>query len=192
MQTRLGTHGRHVFGYTSPCASEQSVQRQLEILVEHGVAPDDVFSEAAPWGAERPALAALMERLGDGDSVVVVGLHRLGHSAAEIVDQVLAFQSRGITLTVLSNPAEAPPLPVPAIGGPAHFLGALHANSHDGPTKPFGRSRPIGRPVALDAARTDTARRMIASGMSKTAVAKILGVSRPTLYKALAALDEQS
>jgi DNA invertase Pin-like site-specific DNA recombinase len=48
------------------------------------------------------------------------------------------------------------------------------------------RGQSIGRPRALDEAKTALAQRMHASGESASTIATALGVSRATLYRALA------
>ena len=129
------------------------------------MAGDRIFSEHSPGVGRRPALAALTESVAEGDSVAVLGVHRLGFTSVEIVDRLIDFNERGIGLRILRNTvAVSEELLQPG---------------------PFGRIRPIGRPRALDASTIAFAHRMIADGVSKTAVAKALGVSRPTLYKAL-------
>lgn len=186
----LGDRGGRAFGYASACASVQSLDHQRKILVESGLAVDAVFSEPTPWTGRRAALTMLLALVRAGDSVAVVGLHRLGHTDAEIADRLADFEERGVFVRVLENTADSPLIPISVKRGATHPLAVPPADEPGLVAQPFGRSRPIGRPAALDAAKTAAARRMLAGGMSKTAVAKALGVSRPTLYKALADLED--
>ncbi|MEO3758539.1 helix-turn-helix domain-containing protein [Mycobacterium sp. B14F4] len=51
------------------------------------------------------------------------------------------------------------------------------------------RKRPVGRPRALDAEKVALVNRLHALGVSKSAIARTLGVSRPTVYRALADVE---
>ncbi|ODQ92523.1 hypothetical protein BHQ18_02005 [Mycolicibacterium flavescens] len=165
------------------------MDRQRKVLVESGIAADAVFDELTPWTGRRAVLTMLLTTVRPGDSVTVVGLHRLGHSDAEIADRVADFRARGVFVRALTDTSDETLIPISFNRGPTHPL-AVQPAADAGPiAAPFGRTRPIGRPAALDASKTAAARRMLAGGMSKTAVAKALGVSRPTLYKALAASE---
>jgi DNA invertase Pin-like site-specific DNA recombinase len=54
------------------------------------------------------------------------------------------------------------------------------------------RGQSIGRPKALDASKTKLAQRMHASGESAATIAATLGVSRATVYRVLAEIDDDS
>ena len=181
MLQTLGMGAGRAFGYAAACSAPQSLHRQHSVLVHSGVAVDRIYCEQSPHDGQRPALAALTECTAEGDSVAVLGFHRLGHTASEIVHRLIEFNERGIALHVLRNTVQAP-----AIGGADLHLDDLVGDDVVRLGQPFGRSRPIGRPRILTASTTAFARQMIDDGVSKTAVAKALGVSRPTLYKALA------
>jgi DNA invertase Pin-like site-specific DNA recombinase len=55
----------------------------------------------APTREQRPGLAALLDYAREGDSIVVVGIDRLGRNAAEVMTTIRELGERGIVLRSL-------------------------------------------------------------------------------------------
>jgi DNA invertase Pin-like site-specific DNA recombinase len=144
---------------------------------------------------DRPGLAALMEYVREGDTVVVWKLDRLGRNTMHILETAKVLTERGVTLISTSDGIDsstpAGRMMIGVLGSLAEYERELtkertalkRAASRAKGTK-FGRPRKVE-----DAEHIVTAKRMKAGGHTGKAIAKYLGVSRATLYRYLAHED---
>ena len=141
---------------------------------------------------DRPGLAALMDQLRAGDTVVVWKLDRLGRNTLHILDTVKALTDRGVALVSMTEGIDsstvAGRMMIGVLGSMAEYERELtkertalkRATSRANGTK-FGRPRKVD-----DTEHITTAKRMKADGHTGKDIAKYLGVSRATLYRYLA------
>jgi DNA invertase Pin-like site-specific DNA recombinase len=141
---------------------------------------------------DRPGLAALMEYVREGDTVVVWKLDRLGRNTLHILETVKALTSRGVTLISttdgIDSSTAAGRMMIGVLGSLAEYERELikertalkRTTSRANGTR-FGRPKKVG-----DAGHIATARRMKLDGHTGRAIAKYLGVSRATVYRYLA------
>ena len=86
-----------IFGYVRVSTADQSLDLQTDSMTRAGILPDAVFSDVASGRkADRPGLMAMLAQLGEGDTVVVWRLDRLGRSMLHLADLLGRFQSWGI------------------------------------------------------------------------------------------------
>jgi len=177
-------------GYTRVSTVAQTLEQQNAALEAAGVMKtfSDVMSGARD---DRPGLAALMEYVRAGDTVVVWKLDRLGRNTLHILETVKALTDRGVTLISttdgIDSSTAAGRMMIGVLGSLAEYERELtkertalkRATSRANGTK-FGRPRKVG-----DAVHIATAKRMKADGHTARAIAKYLGVSRATLYRYL-------
>jgi DNA invertase Pin-like site-specific DNA recombinase len=140
---------------------------------------------------DRPGLAALLDYVREGDTVVVWKLDRLGRNMIHILQTVEELTNRGITLVSVTDGIDsstaAGRMMIGVLGSLAEYERELikertalkRAASRANGTK-FGRPRKVS-----DTEHIATARRMKADGHTGKAIAKYLGVSRATLYRYL-------
>ena len=132
-----------------------------------------------------------MARLRGGDAIVVVGIDRLGRNAAEVMTTIRELGEREIVLRSLREGIDTANATGRMVAGVLASLAELElelgrerrAASRDARR---ARGQSIGRPKALDQSKTALAQRMHASGESASIIAATLGVSRATVYRALA------
>jgi DNA invertase Pin-like site-specific DNA recombinase len=130
-------------------------------------------------------------RLRGGDAIVVVGIDRLGRNAAEVMTTIRELGEREIVLRSLREGIDTANATGRMVAGVLASLAELElelgrerrAASRDARR---ARGQSIGRPKALDQSKTALAQRMHASGESASIIAATLGVSRATVYRALA------
>ena len=140
---------------------------------------------------QRPGLAALLDYAREGDAIVVVGIDRLGRNAAEVMATIRELGERGIVLRSLREGIDTSNATGRMGAGVLASLAELElelgrerrAAAREA-RKARGQS--IGRPKALDPSKVALAQRMHASGESASTIASTLGVSRATVYRALA------
>ena len=89
-------------GYTRVSTVAQTLDQQNEALASAGVTK--VFSDVMSGARDdRPGLAALMEYVREGDTVVVWKLDRLGRNMLHILQTVKELTDRGVTLVSVTD-----------------------------------------------------------------------------------------
>ena len=146
--------------------------------------------------AQRPELAKVLDQLRPGDTLVVWRLDRLGRSIRHLIDQLQALEERGVGFRSLQETIDTT-----SSGGRLvfHVFAALAEFERDlirertnaGLAAARARGRKGGRPPALSADQVQAARRMYEQqNLTVTQIGEILGVSRTTIYRALARTPE--
>jgi DNA invertase Pin-like site-specific DNA recombinase len=139
---------------------------------------------------DRPQLAAVLEQLLPGDTLVVWRLDRLGRSLRHLIDTVTALDERGVGFRSLQESIDTT-----TSGGRLvfHLFGALAEFERDlirdrtiaGLEAARQRGRRGGRPSAMTPAKRRQAERMYADKTPVTEIAAVLGVGRATVYRSL-------
>ncbi len=92
----------YVFGYARVSTEAQNLDRQLDALGKYGV--DMIYNEKMSGTKKnRPELTKLMDRITEGDTVVVESLSRLGRSTKDLIELTETFQSKGVNLVSLKE-----------------------------------------------------------------------------------------
>src|SRR6516165_1095834 len=179
-------------GYLRVSTIAQTLDQQNAALEAAGVTK--TFSDTMSGACDdRPGLAALLDYVREGDTVVVWKLDRLGRNTLHILETVRALTERGVTLVSVSDGIDsstpAGRMMIGVLGSLAEYERELtiertalkRAASRASGTK-FGRPRKVDDPLHLA-----TAKRMKADGHTGKDIARFLGVSRATLYRYLTA-----
>jgi DNA invertase Pin-like site-specific DNA recombinase len=178
-------------GYVRVSTVAQTLDQQNAALEAAGVTK--IFSDTLSGACDdRPGLAALLDYVRDGDTVVVWKLDRLGRNMLHILQTVKELTDRGVTLVSVSDGIDsstaAGRLMIGVLGSLAEYERELvkertalkRAMSLANGTI-FGRRKKVAHPSHIA-----TARRMKDDGHTARDIAKYLGVSRATLYRYLA------
>lgn len=142
---------------------------------------------------DRPQLMALLNDAEAGDTIVVFSLSRATRSLADLLEFTALLDDRGLALRSISEGQ----VDTSSVSGRflISILGAV-AEMEAGWTKMRVRSgleaaraqgRVGGRRPKLSAEQVALARRLRAEGQTVNGICDLLGCSRPTVYKALAA-----
>lgn len=92
----------YIFGYARVSTEAQNLDRQLDALRKYGV--DQIYNEKMTGTKkDRPELAKLIDRLTEGDVVVIESLSRLGRSTKDLIELTELFQSKGVHLVSLKE-----------------------------------------------------------------------------------------
>ena len=90
------------FGYARVSTEQQNLARQLDMLTQYGV--DYIFNEKMTGTKrDRPELTKLLDRMMEGDTVVIESLSRLGRSTKDLIELVELFRERGVHLVSLKE-----------------------------------------------------------------------------------------
>lgn len=181
--------GNLVFGYSRVSTADQSHASQELALRAAGV--EQVFLDTYTGSAaSRPELDKLRLAIRLGDTVVVTRLDRLGRSAKDLLNLASEFEEKGVNLVVLeqninTSTAEGK-LFFTIISAMAEFERSLiSARTKDGLAAARARGMKGGRKPVMTPAKSQTANTMYRSGHHVSEIALVLGVSRPTVYKAI-------
>lgn len=151
-----------------------------------------VFTDKASGAIDtRPQLDKILDQLRPGDTLVVWRLDRLGRSLRHLIDTVTGLSDRGVGFRSLRENIDTT-----TPGGKLvfHLFGALAEFERDlikdrtnaGLAAARARGRVGGRPVVLTPDKLAVARHMYDTRQHTIeAIAKVVGVSRATLYRHL-------
>lgn len=186
--------GRRV-GYARVSTADQKLRMQLDAL--EVVNCDRIFKDHGVSGAKsrRPGLDKLLAYIEPGDTVVVFKLDRLGRSVLHLADLLVRFRNDGIEFCSMSEGINTT-----TPGGKLvyHLFSAfaefqrevIVENTIAGLEAARRRGKPIGRPRSLSPRSVALAHEMLSQhGLSPKIVATRLGVSRPTLDRAIKRLN---
>lgn len=184
--------GGLLLGYARVSTDAQDLTIQREQLAAAGCAR--IFAERITGARrDRPELVRMIDQLRPGDVVTVTRLDRLARSTRDLLDIAEQIQAAGAGLRSLSEPwadttSPAGRMVLTVFAGIAEFERELiRERTRRGLEAAKARGVRFGPPVRLKAAQLDHARELIErEGRPVTEVARLLGVHRATLYRALA------
>ncbi|WP_206050678.1 recombinase family protein [Nocardioides speluncae] len=182
-------------GYARVSTTEQNLERQLDALTRAGCRR--IFAEKRSGkNDDRPELAAALEFMRPGDTLVVASLDRLSRSLQDLITTVGDLRGRGVGFTSLHENLDTTTpggrLVFHVFAALAEFIRELIvAGTHEGLAAARARGRVGGRPTVVDADLIRAARDLLPNPEhSVTSIAKLLGISPGTLYNHIPDLRE--
>ncbi len=178
-------------GYARVSTADQNLDLQVDAL--HRAGCIRVFTDTASGSlTERPQLSAALDYLRRGDTLVVWRLDRLGRSLKHLLTLVEGLDEREIDFKSLQESLDTTTpsgkLLFQVMGALAEFERSLiRERTHAGLAAARARGRVGGRKPVLTPQKAAVARRLY-DGKEHTVaeIAKVLGVSRATIYRHLA------
>lgn len=169
-------------GYARVSTLDQDPELQIRALQEAQC--DKIFTEHAS-GADtsRPKLAACLEYLRPGDTLIVWKLDRLGRSLQHLIATAVGLRERGISFTSLTEAmdSETPQgrLMYSMMGAMAEYERSLITERvRAGIAAARANGRRGGRPPKLGPAEQRQLAQMLSEGIRHSEIAKALNVSR--------------
>ena len=178
-----------VIGYVRVSSFDQNTDRQLE-----GIQTDKLFvDKASGKSTDRPQLAALLNYIRDGDTLVVHSLDRLARNLDDLRRLVQTLTAKDVkvqfikeNLTFTGEDSPAANLLLSVMGAFSEFERALiRERQMEGIALAKKRGAYRGRKRSLSQDQIEDMKQRIANGDKKSHVAKDLGISRETLYQYL-------
>ena len=179
-----------ITGYARVSTADQDPTSQVEAL--RGAGCDPIYVEHASGATmERSQWSECDRGLGRGDTLVVVRIDRLGRSLADLVSTLDDLGTRGVHFRSLTEGIDTST----ALGRMFYQLAGAFAEyertliserTRAGLDAARAAGRRIGRPPALTEEQKASARQLHVQGHSIAATARVLGVSRATIRRAIA------
>ena len=183
-----------VIGYARVSTADQNPQLQLDALNEAGAAR--IFTDQGVSGsmASRPQLDDCLDHLREGDTLAVWKLDRLGRNTQHVLAVVDGLNSRGIGFRSLTEGLHTDgPMGKAMLTIMAAFAqlerDTMIERTRAGLAAAAANGRKGGRPRKVDDAAATKARNLREKGINATDIAKMLGVSRATVYRYLSELS---
>jgi DNA invertase Pin-like site-specific DNA recombinase len=180
-----------IYAYARVSTDQQNVDQQIEVLQKYN--PDySVTEKFTGTTLDRPKFDNLVKKLKSGDTLVVREVSRLGRKTSEVLSLAEDLQDRGVKLVIdnlgqLDITSQMGKLLFLMLSGLAEMeIQNMRERQVIGINRAKAEGRYKGR-KALDPAVIKTAKQLLASGMTKKAVASQLKIGESTLYKYLAA-----
>jgi DNA invertase Pin-like site-specific DNA recombinase len=179
-----------VIGYARVSTTDQNPQLQLDALEEVGATR--IFTDHAVSGstASRPHLDACLDHIREGDVLAVWKLDRLGRNIQHVLAVIDDLTSRGIGFRSLTEGLHTDgPMGKAMLTIMAAFAqlerDTMIERTRAGLAAAAANGRKGGRPRKVDDADAAKARQLRQKGITATDIAKMLGVSRATVYRHL-------
>jgi len=179
----------YVFGYARVSTEAQNLNRQLDALEKYGV--DMIYNEKMTGTKKnRPELTKLLDRITEGDTVIVESLSWLGRSTKDLIELTEIFQGKGVNLVSLKESIDTNSptgkLLFTLMSAIAQFERDVIADrTREGLASARARGRSGGRPKA-DAEQVRKAIKLYKTGQySVKEIEELTGIKKSTLYRNL-------
>lgn len=177
-----------LIGYARVSTRDQTVAAQLDALRKEDCAR--IFQETASGAnRDRPQLAAALDYMREGDTLVVWKLDRLARSIKQLIETVEGLEKRGIGFRSLTETIDTTTpggkLVFHVFAGLAEFERSLiRERTRAGLDAARARGKKGGRPPKLNADDLKAAKALLADPeINVEEIARRLGVSSATLYR---------
>jgi DNA invertase Pin-like site-specific DNA recombinase len=179
-----------IIGYARVSTTDQNPQLQLNALRDAGASR--VFTDHGVSGstARRPELDACLDHLREGDVLTVWKLDRLGRNTQHLLTVIDDLTSRGVGFRSLTEGLHTDgPMGKAMLTIMAAFAqlerDTMIERTRAGLAAAAANGRKGGRPRKVGDADAAKARSLRSKGITATDIAKMLGVSRATVYRYL-------
>jgi DNA invertase Pin-like site-specific DNA recombinase len=179
-----------IIGYARVSTNHQSLDQQRDTLTAAGA--QRIFTDhACGIRDDRPGLAALLDYARAGDTVIVVALDRLGRSLSGVIRTVETLTETGVLLRSLREGIDYSTATGRMLAGIFAALAAyerdlIHERAAAARAAVRARGRHTGRPPRLTPDQVRQVRALRAGGEAISSLVASYGVSRATIYRALA------
>lgn len=180
-----------IVGYarTSTLDQEAGLDAQVRDLTALGC--ERLFQEQVSSVGERPQLAAALDFVREGDTLVVTKLDRLARSVVHLGSIIAMLEMKGVALRIVNMGVDtATPtgkLMLNVLGGVAQFEREMMLErQREGIVRAKGEGRYTGRkPTAK--AKADEVKALAATGLSMGVIATQLGIGKGSVHRILSA-----
>ncbi len=182
------------FAYVRVSTIDQETQNQVAEIKAAGfkVEPHRIIAETISGSvaiALRPEFSRLLDKMEQGDVLIVTKLDRLGRDAIDVASTVSKLEELGIRVHCLALggvdlTSSAGKLTMGVINAVAQFeRDLLIERTHAGIARAKSEGKRMGRPPALSDEEYQAVRTQLVAGKSVAALARKFDVSRQTIMR---------
>ena len=183
-----------VFAYLRVSTTDQTTDNQLEEIASSGFAVDprrvvtETISGSVPTG-DRPGFGKLMNKMEEGDVLVVTKLDRLGRNAMDVRATIEALSGVGIRVHCLAVggmdlTSPAGKMTMSVIASVAEFeRDLLIERTQAGIVRARNQGKTFGRPSTFSPDKAEEVRARLTSGESIAALAREYDTTRQTIMR---------
>lgn len=183
-----------VFAYCRVSTSEQTTDNQVQEIAAAGykVTPQRTIEETVSGSvaaSEREGWGRLLNKLEEGDILIVTKLDRLGRNAMDVRATVEGLTGMGVRVHCLAlggmDLTSAPgKMTMGVINAMAEFeRDLLIERTHAGLSRAKAEGKTLGRPQSLSVGEVQSVRQRLEAGETVAAVARDLKTSRQTIMR---------
>lgn len=182
------------FAYCRVSTTDQTTANQLQEIESQGfsVEPKRVVMETISGSVaamERPGFSKLIDRMEEGDVLIVTKLDRLGRNAMDVRATVERLAASGVKVHCLALggvdlTSAAGKMTMGVIAAVSEFeRDLLIERTQAGLSRAKAQGRSLGRPAALSEAQQAEALKLRSEGVSLGTIAKKFDVSRSAIQR---------
>ena len=182
------------FAYARVSTTGQTTENQIHEIEAAGfrVEPRRVVAETISGStaiAQRAGFMKLLDRMEEGDVLVVTKLDRLGRDAVDVTTTVARLADMGVRVHCLALggvdlTSSAGKLTMGVINAVAQFeRDLLIERTQAGLARARAQGKTLGRPASLNADQREEIQRRLEEGISVSALAREYGTSRQTILR---------
>jgi len=186
-----------LLGYARVSSFGQSLDSQINTLIDEGVSPDHIFKEKISGKStdQRIELKRLMDYAREGDTILVTKIDRLGRSIIDLNNIVKDLASKGVAIRFISDNitfegtdnSAMNTLVFNMLGSFAQFERDLIAQrTAEGRERAKAQGKHLGRPARpqKDVAKAvELFNDRANNGLSVNDIVRLTGVPRSTIYR---------
>ncbi|MGF0312487.1 recombinase family protein [Rhodococcus sp. IEGM1428] len=177
-----------MIGYARVSTVDQDPQLQLDALKTAGAVRTFTDHGVSGSTTDRLQLAACLDHLRAGDTLTVWKLDRLGRDTRQVLDVIAELTNREITFRSLTEGLHTEgPMGKAMLTIMAAFAqlerDTMLERTRAGLAAAAKNGRKGGRPLKVASKDAVRARDLVAKGITPNEIAKMLGVSRATVYR---------
>ncbi|SDC80653.1 Site-specific DNA recombinase [Massilia sp. PDC64] len=179
------------FGYTRVSTKEQTVENQRREIAAAGYQVDYWFADEGVSGKvsamQRPQFAKMLEKIRDGETLVVTKLDRLGRDAQDVGATIKTLAARGIQVVVLQLgklelTSAAGKLMLAMLAAVAEMeRDLLVERTQSGLARAKAEGKTLGRPAKTTEQQRQAIKAAHGAGTSVSALAREYGISRASI-----------
>ena len=182
------------FAYARVSTTDQETQNQVAEIGAAGfkIEPHRIITETISGSvsiALRPEFSRLLDKMEQGDVLIVTKLDRLGRDAIDVASTVAKLEALGIrvhcfALGGVDLTSSAGKLTMGVINAVAQFeRDLLIERTQSGLARAKAEGKRMGRPPSLSLDQHEAVRSQLAAGTAVAALARDLKVSRQTIMR---------
>jgi DNA invertase Pin-like site-specific DNA recombinase len=177
-----------LFGYARVSTTQQSLDIQKKALNLAGVKDSRIFYDKLTGGnLNREGLNAILNKVEEGDVILITKLDRLGRDTADMINLINQFDRMKVAVRFLddgiSTEGNMGRMVVTILSAVAEAeLRRILERTNEGRIEAKAKGIKFGRKAFIDQAEVNDLK---LSGIGATAIAKRLNISRDSVYKIL-------